>query len=48
MPTPNFEVPVAFREFAEKGLVQARDACQDEERGRGHLRGRRGHLRDRP
>src|SRR5688572_12631405 len=26
MPTPNFEVPVAFREFAEKGLVQARDA----------------------
>ena len=26
MPAPNFEVPVAFREFAEKGLVQARDA----------------------
>jgi phasin len=26
MPTPSFEVPVAFREFAEKGLVQARDA----------------------
>ena len=26
MPTPNFEVPVAFRDFAEKGLVQARDA----------------------
>jgi phasin len=26
MATPNFEVPVAFREFAEKGLTQARDA----------------------
>ncbi len=26
MPTPNFEVPAAFRDFAEKGLAQARDA----------------------
>ncbi|HET7716296.1 MAG TPA: phasin [Bauldia sp.] len=26
MPTPSFEVPAAFREFAEKGLAQARDA----------------------
>ena len=26
MPSANFEVPVAFREFAEKGISQARDA----------------------
>jgi len=26
MSTPNFEVPVAFRDFAEKGVAQARDA----------------------
>ena len=26
MPSNNFEVPVAFREFAEKGIAQARDA----------------------
>lgn len=26
MPTPSFDVPVAFREFAEKGISQARDA----------------------
>ena len=45
---PKIEVPEAFRDMAEKGVQQAKDAlCAHQDRRRRGDRSRRGHLRDR-